>query len=129
MGVKAITLNEGDKLVAMDLIKEENDLLVITENGYGKRTPITEYRAQSRGGKGIKTYNVKKRTGNIIGAKVVSINDEVMLISVSGTIIRLKVSDISQMGRSTQGVTLMKISENDRVVSIAKVAAEEDDDE
>ncbi|WP_069651069.1 DNA gyrase subunit A [Caloranaerobacter ferrireducens] len=129
MGVKAITLNEGDKLVAMDLIKEENDLLVITEKGYGKRTPISEYRSQSRGGKGIKTYNVKKRTGNIVGAKVVSINDEVMLISVSGTIIRLKVSDISQMGRSTQGVTLMKISENDRVVSIAKVAAEEDDDE
>ncbi|KPU26460.1 DNA gyrase subunit A [Caloranaerobacter sp. TR13] len=129
MGVKAITLNEGDKLVAMDLIKEENDLLVITENGYGKRTPISEYRSQSRGGKGIKTYNVKKRTGNIIGAKVVSINDEVMLISVSGTIIRLKVSDISQMGRSTQGVTLMRISENDRVVSIAKVAAEDNDEE
>ncbi|WP_427340706.1 DNA gyrase subunit A [Caloranaerobacter sp. DY30410] len=128
MGVKAITLNEDDELVAMDLVKEDNDLLVITEKGYGKRTQISEYRSQSRGGKGIKTYNVKKRTGNIVGAKVVSINDEVMLISVSGTIIRLKVSDISQMGRSTQGVTLMKISENDRVVSIAKVAAEEDEE-
>lgn len=125
MGVKAITLKEGDKLVAMDLVQEENDLLVITEKGYGKRTPISEYRAQTRGGKGIKTYNVKDRTGDIIGAKVVNINDEVMLISVSGTIIRLKVSDISQMGRSTQGVTLMKISEDDKVVSIAKVAAEE----
>ncbi|QIB27854.1 DNA gyrase subunit A [Caloranaerobacter azorensis] len=128
MGVKAITLNEDDELVAMDLIKEDNDLLVITEKGYGKRTQISEYRSQSRGGKGIKTYNVKERTGNIVGAKVVSINDEVMLISVSGTIIRLKVSDISQMGRSTQGVTLMKVSENDRVVSIAKVAAEEDEE-
>lgn len=129
MGVKAITLNEGDKLVAMDLVQEKNDLLVITEKGYGKRTPISEYRTQTRGGKGIKTYNVKDRTGDIVGAKVVNINDEVMLISVSGTIIRLKVSDISQMGRSTQGVTLMKISENDKVVSIAKVAAEEDDEE
>ncbi|KGG80068.1 DNA gyrase subunit A [Caloranaerobacter azorensis H53214] len=128
MGVKAITLNEDDELVAMDLIKEDNDLLVITEKGYGKRTQISEYRSQSRGGKGIKTYNVRERTGNIVGAKVVSINDEVMLISVSGTIIRLKVSDISQMGRSTQGVTLMKVSENDRVVSIAKVAAEEDEE-
>ncbi|SHH78104.1 DNA gyrase subunit A [Caloranaerobacter azorensis DSM 13643] len=128
MGVKAITLNEDDELVAMDLIKEGNDLLVITEKGYGKRTQISEYRSQSRGGKGIKTYNVRERTGNIVGAKVVSINDEVMLISVSGTIIRLKVSDISQMGRSTQGVTLMKVSENDRVVSIAKVAAEEDEE-
>jgi DNA gyrase subunit A len=129
MGVKAITLSENDSIVSMDLVDDDSDLLVVSENGLGKRTPLNEYRTQSRGGKGIKTYNIKKRTGNIVGAKVVRDEDEIMIISQTGTIIRLKVSGISRMGRSTSGVTLMRIEENDKVVSVAKVVAEEDNEE
>ncbi|KNF07315.1 DNA gyrase subunit A [Gottschalkia purinilytica] len=126
-GVKAITLKPGDKIVGMDLIEEGKDLLVISERGYGKRTKISSYRIQTRGGKGLKTYNIKEDiTGKLISAKIVDKEDEVMLISLSGTIIRLKVSDISRMGRTTQGVRLMKTDKDDRVVSVAKVIAEEE---
>ncbi|RKD31364.1 DNA gyrase subunit A [Thermohalobacter berrensis] len=126
MGVKAVSLGENDMVVSMNLVEEGSDLLVITENGFGKRTPIEQYRAQSRGGKGIKTYNVKERTGKVVDAKVVTEENEIMIISYNGIIIRLKVSDISQMGRTTQGVTLMKMKENDKVVSIAKIEIDEE---
>jgi len=125
MGVKAITLKGDDTLVGMDLVQEGKDLLVITEFGYGKRTPLDEYRVQTRGGKGLKTYSIKDRTGKLISGGVVDKQDEIMMINFSGVIIRLKVSDISQMGRSTQGVKLMKAGKEDRVVSIAKVIPEE----
>lgn len=124
-GVKAMTLKEGDKIVGVDLVEEDKDLLVISENGYGKRTPLTEYRLQKRGGRGIKTYNSKDVTGNLISAKVVRPEDEVMINSTMGTIIRLNVSDISNMGRSTQGVRLMKMQKDDRVSSVAKIVTEE----
>ncbi|MGF7060717.1 DNA gyrase subunit A [Brassicibacter mesophilus] len=124
MGVKAISLKGDDKLVGMDLVEDGKDLLVISEYGYGKRTSLEEYRVQTRGGKGIKTYSIKDRTGKLINAKVVDKEDEIMMISFLGVIIRLKVSDISQMGRSTQGVTLMKTGKDDHVVSVAKVIAE-----
>lgn len=125
MGVKAINLNKGDKLVGMGTVEDGKDLLVISESGYGKRTSLDEYRVQSRGGKGIKTYNIKDRTGELISAKIVEEDDEIMMISLSGVIIRLKVSDIPRMGRSTQGVTLMRFGKDDRVVSVATVVAEE----
>ncbi len=125
MGVRAIRLNKDDYLVGMDLIEEDKDLLVISEFGYGKRTPLEEYRVQTRGGKGVKTYNIKDTTGPIINAKVVDVEDEVMMISFFGTIIRLSVSDISTMGRATQGVRLMKMGKDDRVVSVAKTIVEE----
>ncbi|WP_352418595.1 DNA gyrase subunit A [Proteiniborus sp.] len=125
MGVKAINLNKGDKLVGMGTVEDSKDLLVISESGYGKRTSLDEYRVQSRGGKGIKTYNIKDRTGELISAKIVEEDDEIMMISLSGVIIRLKVSDIPRMGRSTQGVTLMRFGKDDRVVSVATVVAEE----
>ena len=125
MGVRAINLNEDDYLVGMDLVEKDKDLFVISEYGYGKRTPLEEYRVQTRGGKGVKTYNIKDSTGPIINAKVVDKDDEVMLISFSGTIIRLSVSDISTMGRATQGVRLMNMREDDRVVSVAKTIDEE----
>ncbi|OHW61294.1 DNA gyrase subunit A [Andreesenia angusta] len=124
-GVKAMTLKEGDKIVGVDLVEESKDLLVISENGYGKRTPLEDYRLQKRGGKGIKTYNVKDVTGNLISAKVVSHEDEVMINSTMGTIIRLNVGDISNMGRTTQGVRLMKMQKDDKVSSVAKIVAEE----
>ena len=118
MGVKGITLNEDDVVVAMEIVDEERNLLVISENGYGKRTPLTEYRIQNRGGKGLITYSIKEKTGDIVSAKVVSDHDEVMMISLNGIVIRIGVSEISIMGRSTQGVTLMKMKD-DKVVAVA----------
>jgi DNA gyrase subunit A len=126
MGVKAINLAEDDIVVAMELIEEGSDLLVVSEHGFGKRTPLEEYRVQSRGGKGLLTYNTKDRTGKVVGAKVVTDHDEVMLVSTEGVIIRLKTKEISQSGRNTQGVTLMKVGENKNIVSIAKVVGELD---
>ena len=125
MGVKGINLNKGDKVVGMDLVEKGKDLLVISINGYGKRTPLDEYRPQTRGGKGLKTYNIKEKTGPLVSAKVVDKEDEIMMISNCGTIIRLNVRDISEMGRNTQGVTLMKIKDNDEVVAVAKYVEEE----
>lgn len=124
-GVKAMTLKEGDKIVGVDLVEENKDLLVISENGYGKRTALEDYRLQKRGGKGIKTYNVKDVTGKLVSGKVVSQEDEVMINSTMGTIIRLNVGDISNMGRTTQGVRLMKMQKDDKVSSVAKIVAEE----
>ena len=119
-GVKSITLNKDDEVISMDLIGEGKDLLVVSEKGYGKRTSLEEYRIQNRGGKGLITYQVKEKTGSLISAKVVDKTDELMLISLGGIIIRLKVEGISKMGRSTQGVTLMRIEEDDKVVAVAK---------
>lgn len=125
-GVKGITLNPGDVVIGMDIVEEGADLLVISEKGYGKRTPISEYRVQSRSGKGILTSRITKKTGNVVGMKIVKDNDEIMLINLSGVIIRMSVSEISVMGRSTQGVKLMKVPENESVVSIAKISSEEE---
>lgn len=125
MGVKGINLNKKDEVVGMDLVEEGKDLLVISKNGYGKRTPLDEYRLQTRGGKGLKTYHVKEKTGPLVSAKVVDKDDEIMMISNCGTIIRLNVKEISEMGRNTQGVTLMKVNEKDEVVAVAKYVEEE----
>ena len=126
MGVKAITLKDDDRVVAMDLVEEGNDLLVVSEFGFGKRTSLDEYRTQNRGGVGIKTYNVKKKTGKLVSAKVIDEKDEIIMISISGIIIRLKAKDISVMGRNTQGVTLMKMSnKEDKVMAVAKYVEEE----
>src|SRR5699024_8685085 len=123
MGVKAIDINQGDSVVAMDLIEDDKYLLAITENGFGKKTRLKEYRTQNRGGKGIRTYNIKEKTGDIVTGRVIGDNDEVMMITFNGTIIRLNSEDISTMGRSTQGVTLMRMV-NDTVVAVAKYMEE-----
>jgi len=128
-GVKGITLEEGDYVVGMATSREDSTLLVVTENGFGKRTELDEYKTQIRGGKGILTYRVTEKTGRIAGAKLVYETDEIMLISYDGTIIRMKVADISILGRATQGVTLMRTSEGNTVVSIARLEAENGDDE
>ncbi len=122
-GVKAITLAKEDEVVAADLVQDNYHLLVISELGFGKKTPIEEYKVQIRGGKGLKTYSIKEKTGDIISAKIITENDEVMLISQSGIIIRLNTKDINTMGRSTQGVTLMKMH-GDKVVAVAKYVEE-----
>lgn len=120
-GVRGIKLMDGDYVVAMDVAQDDAQLLVITENGFGKRTPMVEYRQQARGGKGVFTVRPSERNGLIVGALVVSAGEEIMAISKEGIIIRLKVDDVSSMGRTTQGVTLMRMDEHDHVVSMARV--------
>lgn len=124
-GVKAITLREGDLSVGMDIIDETAELLTVSEKGFGKRTPLKVYGLQGRGGKGVKTYKVTEKTGKLVGAKVVNDNDEILIINNQGTIIRLNVSGISETGRNTLGVTLMKAHDDVKVVSIGKINNED----
>ena len=128
-GVRGISLNPHDTVIGMDIIEEGADLLVISEKGYGKRTPVEEYRVQSRGGKGILTSKITNKTGHVVGMKVVKDNDEIMIINLSGVIIRLNVNEISEMGRSTQGVKLMRVPENESIVSIAKISSDGEEEE
>lgn len=124
-GVKGISLNKGDIVVCMALIEDENDdLLVVTSKGFGKRTPLSEYRMQSRGGKGIKNIHLTDKTGVVIGIRTVRNDDEILLISEEGIIIRLEVAGISVIGRNTQGVTLMRLGEEDKVIGIAQIVGE-----
>ncbi len=125
-GVKGITLDQGDDVIDMDVVKPDAEVLIVTAKGYGKRTPIAEYRVQSRGGKGIKTHNVTERSGHVVGLKVVQPNEDLMIVTVTGIIIRLEVKGISIMGRYTQGVKLIRLEENEEVGSVAKVTANEE---
>ncbi|NLJ26016.1 MAG: DNA gyrase subunit A [Firmicutes bacterium] len=127
MGVKGITLDEGDEVVSMNVVEPDGQLLVVAEKGYGKRTNLDEYRLQARAGKGIKTINQTERTGSIVGAKVVSEDDELMIINASGVMIRQPVADISVFGRYAQGVKLMRLEEDGRVVAIALVAGKQEE--
>lgn len=124
-GVKAITLREGDKAVSMNVVAENEDVLIVSENGFGKRTVIDEYPAHRRGGKGVITYKVTEKTGKIVGARIVKDGDEIMLINTSGVAIRLNAANISVTGRNTMGVTLMKTTEEEKVVAIAKINSED----
>ncbi|MDD2482018.1 MAG: DNA gyrase subunit A [Lutispora sp.] len=126
MGVKGVNLNPDDNVIALDIVEEDANLLVISEKGFGKRTPLSEYKVQTRGGKGVKTSNITEKTGYLVGAKVIQDDCEIMLISSEGIIIRMSVNGISVMGRSTQGVTLMKLAENDSVVALAKIVPDEE---
>ncbi len=122
-GVKAIQLDEGDEVVAMELAEKDEELLVVTQYGYGKRTAVSEYRIQSRGGKGLLTYDKAKfkKTGELVGAMVVNEDDEIMLINSDGVIIRIRAEDVSRLGRTTQGVRIMKVGEDANIIAIAKV--------
>lgn len=124
-GVRGIRLDNDDEVVGMDIIRNDSQLLVITDKGYGKRSPVEEYRTQSRGGKGIITLRITPRNGKLVGTKVVKEGEEIMIISKEGIIIRLKTDDISSMSRTTQGVLIMRVGEEDAVVAIARVVAEE----
>jgi DNA gyrase subunit A len=123
-GIIGIRLEEGDRVASMEVVKPEADLLIVTERGYGKRTPLKEYPVKSRATGGMLTIDSKNldKTGKIAAARVVEANDEVTLISASGLIIRLKVKDISQMGRVTRGVRVMDPGAGDMVVSLARIA-------
>ena len=131
-GVRAINLEDDDEVVAMELDDGTSKarMFVLTENGYGKRTSLDEYRLQSRGGKGVMTYDKSKfeKTGYIVGAALVTTDDEIMIINSSGVIIRIRAKEVSTSGRTTQGVKIMKVDEDDRIVSFAKVVDRDSDD-
>lgn len=125
-GVKGITISDDDEVVGMELLEENLDVLVVTKNGYGKRTPAEEYRIQSRGGKGIKTCNITDRNGELVAVKTVTTDEDLMLITASGVLIRMSVDGISQMGRNTQGVKLIRLADNEFVTTVARVDKEEE---
>ncbi|MDW8517933.1 MULTISPECIES: DNA gyrase subunit A [Priestia] len=128
-GVKGITLDSEDEVIGMEILEEESDILIITKNGYGKRTPANEYRIQTRGGKGLRTCNITDKNGDVVALKCVTSGEEIMVITVSGVLIRLSVSGISQMGRNTQGVKVIRLGDSEFVSTVAKVQTSEEDEE
>ena len=130
-GVRAIKLESDDEVVSMELVLPGQQLMVVTENGYGKRTPVEEYKIQARGGKGLLTYDKAKfkKTGNLIGAMVVDSDDEVFLINSDGIIIRTRAGEVSILGRATQGVKIMKVEGETKIVAMAKAIKEDEEPE
>ncbi|MFS0821083.1 DNA gyrase subunit A [Bacillus sp. 1P02SD] len=128
-GVKGINLSEGDEVVGMEILEDNLDVLIVTEHGYGKRTPASEYRIQSRGGKGLKTVNITEKNGKVIAVKAVTEESDLMLITADGVLIRMSISDISQIGRTTQGVKLIRLDENGHVATVAVVEKEEEEEQ
>jgi DNA gyrase subunit A len=127
-GVKGINLSEGDDVVGMEILEDNLDILIVTEHGYGKRTPAGEYRIQSRGGKGLKTVNITEKNGKVIAVKAVTEENDLMLITAAGVLIRMSINDISQIGRTTQGVKLIRLDENEHVATVAVVEKEEEEE-
>ncbi|GEN34700.1 DNA gyrase subunit A [Aneurinibacillus danicus] len=125
-GVKGIHLSDDDCVIDMDIAEQDADVLIVTSRGYGKRTPLSSYRFQSRGGKGIKTLHLTQRNGVVVGLKVVSEKNDLMLVTSAGIIIRLCVKDISSMGRNTQGVKLIRVGDQEEVATVAKVEVTEE---
>jgi DNA gyrase subunit A len=127
-GVRGINLEGDDEVVSMDLVGRGKKLLVVTENGYGKRTAVSDYKRQTRGGKGMLTYDKSRfdKTGYLIGALCVDDEDEVMLINSDGVVIRIKATDVSILSRATQGVKIMKVDDDSKIVAMAKVIGEND---
>ncbi len=128
-GVRGVTLEEDDAVVGMIAVKRDASLLVATENGYGKRSPISEYRITGRGGKGIISIQATDRNGRVVAALEVVPNDEVMLITRGGIVIRTKVSEISEIGRNTQGVRLINLEAGDQLIDVAKVEEKDEGEE
>jgi DNA gyrase subunit A len=126
-GVKGISLREGDEVVAMEVVRPGSTLLTVTEHGYGKRTGLDEYRVQSRGGVGIINIQTSERNGRVVGMAAVHDEDEFMLITQQGKILRTVARDIRAIGRATQGVRLIEIDADDRVVSLARLAEKEEE--
>jgi DNA gyrase, A subunit len=129
-GVRAIKLDKDDEVVSMELVEPEQQLMVVTENGFGKRTPVEEYKIQVRGGKGLLTYDKAKfsKTGALIGAMVVDESDEILMINSDGIIIRIRASEVSILGRATQGVKIMKVDEGSKIVAIAKAIRDDEEE-
>jgi DNA gyrase subunit A len=128
-GVVGMTLEKDDAIVSMEILSLSANILTVSENGYGKRTPMEEYRLQSRGGKGIITMKTTDKTGRVVGVQQVTDDDQLMLVTNIGKIIRLRVKDIRVIGRNTQGVHLIGLEEGERVVSLARLAEKEEEEE
>ena len=128
-GVIGIRLDDDDFVVGMNLVKDEDTILMVTENGFGKRTFVSEYPIQKRGGKGVITYKVTDRTGAVISSMIASDSDDLLLMSLQGDMIRLDVGQISILSRATQGVTLMRIDEENAVVAATITDKEEEEAE
>ena len=128
-GVRGITLaNDKDEVIGMVAVHNfEEEILVVSENGYGKRSSIEDYRVTNRGGKGVKTISITDKTGGLVAIKNVSDSDDLMIINKSGIAIRMSVEDLRVMGRATQGVRLINIKGNDSIAAVAKVMKDEDE--
>ena len=129
MGVRGINLADRDEVIGMQLTVQGSDLLIVSEKGMGKRTSISEFTAQNRGGKGVKCYKIMEKTGNVVGVKAINEDDEIMIINTEGIIIRMKCEGISLLGRITSGVKLINLPEGDKVASIAKVRKGDEEEE
>ena len=130
-GVRGINLGDDDEIIAMDLAEPDAQLLVVSQNGFGKKTSVSEYNIQKRGGMGVLTYNkdMFKATGALVGAAVISDDDDIMLINSVGILIRVEAAEISKMGRATKGVKVMNVGEDTKIIAMAKVAKDEEEDE
>jgi DNA gyrase subunit A len=128
-GVRGISLRDDDEVVAMEVVREGGTLLTVAQNGYGKRTEIDEYRLQSRGGLGIINIQTSDRNGKVVGIAYVTDDDEVMLITQQGMVLRTRAGDMRTIGRATQGVRLIEMEEGDAVVSVAKMPEREGENE
>lgn len=128
-GVRGISLRENDEVIGLDVTDEEeqDEILIVTENGYGKRTAADQYRISNRGGKGIKTATLTEKNGSLVCITTVTGDEDLMIVTNSGVIIRLHVADISQNGRSAQGVRLIRLGENQQVATVAKVEPDENE--
>ncbi len=124
MGVIGMNLDDGDEIVGMQIDTQGSALLIVSENGLGKRTEISEFAVQHRGGKGVKCYKITEKTGNVLGVKAVNEDKEIMLITTGGIIIRMPVNTISVLGRITSGVKLIDMEDDIKVAGIAKVREE-----
>ena len=121
MGVIGMNLSDEDEIIGMQLQSQGDSLLIVSENGLGKRTYLNEFTVQNRGGKGIKCYKVTEKTGNVVGVKAVTDENEIMMISTEGIIIQLRMQDISTLGRVTSGVKMIDMEEGVKIAQIAKV--------
>ena len=126
-GVRGARLREDDFIVGMDILEEDTTVLVITEKGYGKRTSIHEYAIKGRGGKGIKTANITAKNGKLVGLRTVKEDDDIMIITDTGVMIRFHAKDVSQTGRATLGVRLMRLDDDSKVSTMAVVDPEEEE--
>ena len=129
MGVRGMHLSDRDEVIGMQLDSQGTDLLIVSEKGMGKRTTMSEFTPQNRGGKGVKCYKITEKTGNVVGVKAVSEDGEIMIINTEGIVIRMKCEGISVLGRVTSGVKLINLPEGDLVASIAKVRKGDDEEE
>ena len=129
MGVRGINLADRDEVIGMQLVTQGNELLIVSEKGMGKRTLLEEFTAQNRGGKGVKCYKITEKTGNVVGIKAVSEDEEIMIVNTDGIIIRMFCSGISILGRITSGVKLINLKDDTTVASIEKVRDEEKEEE